>query len=310
MSEISAAMRTLLNLGTRDAGARILRNVEDPYVQVLSEREMMARIKRPAKSKQDFAESQAACVTEWSERDHEELARVQPIMLASIEQHANRVLDWLPPQTDIFLTTGAEETSFCEGLKSRIAYCRGTRSMFFSRAYLDWETRREAADHVLMHELWHIVSRNMPAEALDQVYAAFGFRRLPKALRNFHESRMSNPDALILEHSMELEGRSYVPVLMLDPKFDVLKVGESPFDNIKILIALLKEDRSGFQGPLYDLEDNMEMLVSVMDLIGRNTGYLLHIEEAVAENFAMLVRQEKVEDTEKLQQLKSILHKQ
>ncbi len=309
-SRVSFRMRALLALGSRDAGARVLRNTKDPYVQVLNEREMTARLKRPVASVDEFVEAQAACVLDWTDRDREELAQLEPRMLQSLQKQASRVLQWLPTVTEVFLTSGAEETGLASGLKSRIAYCRGSHTVFFSRAYLDWDCHREVAEHVLMHELWHIVSRNMPQEALDAVYAEFGFRRLPKPLRNLHAARLSNPDALILEHDVEIAGKNYVPVLMLDPAFDVLSREETQFDHMLLLMAQLTEDRLGFAGPTFELRSNAELTNAVLGLVGHNTSYLLHVEEAVAENFAMLVREERCRDPRKLEQLRRVLHAQ
>ena len=304
------AIEMRLVMGSREAGARVLRNTSDPYVQVLNLREMTARLKRSVAGVEEFVEAQAACVLEWTERDREEVARLQPRMLQSLQKNASRVLEWLPKQTDLYLTSGAEETGLTQGPDSRIAYCRGLQSVFFSRAYLDWEAHRDTAEHVLMHELWHIVSRNMPPAALDAVYAEFGFRRLPQPLRNLHPWRLSNPDALILEHYMEVEGKSFVPVLMLNPTFNVLSKTETQFDHMLLMVALLTEDRRDFAGPVYELRSNPGLSEAVLRLVGRNTGYLLHVEEAVAVNFAMMVREEHCQDRPKLDQLRRVLHAQ
>ncbi len=54
---------------------------------------------------------------------------------------------------------------------------------------------------LLLHELWHIFSRNAPAELVDQCYSVFGFKRIPKKHgapypEEIELLRFTNPDGM------------------------------------------------------------------------------------------------------------------
>ncbi len=297
-----------LNLGARSLGAHLLRDTSDPYVQSLTLREMAARLKRPVATVDDFCASQSLCVRDWEQQDHEHLAQQLPLLQRALEQHAPQVLRLLQEvEVEVFLTSGAEETGLSSGLKSRIAFCRRDRFIFFSRAYLDWKNQPDLVQHLLLHELWHIVSRNMKQNKLDEVYARFGFHRLETGvLRNSSPHRLSNPDGLLIEHGLNVLGKTFVPVLLISPEYDVLSQTESVFDHMLMLFAPLTKEGT-FEGPAYNLESDKLLSESVFNKIGRNTQYLLHIDEVVAENFAMLTRQEECADKRKLEDLREVL---
>lgn len=129
-----------LLLASRDAGSKLLRDASDPYVQLLCDREMNARMKRVCTSKDQFSAHQSSCVLDWSDRDKEEMSVHVPVMEKALERFAPAVLEVLGADTtSLFLTSGAEETGLSSGPKSRIAYCRRSRFVFFSRAYFNWE---------------------------------------------------------------------------------------------------------------------------------------------------------------------------
>lgn len=263
----------------------MLRDASDPYVQQLCEREMTARLKRVPNSKSDFCAAQSECVLDWTQRDEELLASAGTRLQASLEKWAPAALEVLSQsEISLFLTSGAEETGLSSGLKSRIAYCRRDRTVFFSRAYVNWENPA-AVQHLLLHELWHIASRNMDPNLLDQVYAQFGFVRIRQTLVNSSPHRLTNPDGLFIQHAMRRrDGSQLAPVLMLAPRYDVLSPSESLFDHMLMMMAPLTES-DNFEGTVVDVRS----VGDVFQHIGHNTQYLLHIDEVVAGWFVFLV---------------------
>merc|ERR1711991_256099 len=302
-ANLSSSSRVVL--ASPELGSSILRNLDDPYYATLTAKEIHARV-RQRLSVPEFAEFQAQQTLSWTAADEAEiLERFMPKMRRTLEERFPRLVPLLPPVTNFFLTNGSEETSFASGPKSFIAFCRGSDSVFMSRQTLNFSTKGllERAHHLLWHEMWHIVSRNMSAAQRDAVYRPFGFEPLQHRVQNEHPERLSNPDALYLEHYMEVAGERMVPLLLIDKSFDASDRDASVFQFMQLCFTCLDEAGQIDLHRTYDLNRNEGLLHKIIERMGRNTSYLLHVEEVVAENFAMLANEETVADPEKLKQL-------
>ena len=306
--------RSKFCLGSPELGSGILADRSDGYYDSLSTQEIVARLKRNV-SVEEFIDIQCRSVLEFEDKDVENLENVVHGMKKEIETEYPMLEKFMPEEINFFMTTGMEETGFDDfSSKSKIAYCRGQRSVFMSRAMLDWSDAFRVR-HLMWHELWHILSRNMSKEDIDAVYAAFGFRRLPNVLRNNVSAKLSNPDALRIEHCVRVSDGSLdldvVPLLFVDPSVDPLNKKSSCFDHLVILFGIVEGDawKTNEQGrmALLEMGQHRGLRESLFDQIGRNTNYLLHVEEVVAENFAFLAHKEVCPDVAKVQQLKSVL---
>jgi hypothetical protein len=175
---------------------------------------------------EEFCEYQAESVREWTPNDQaviieEFVSEMKP----KLEKDFPTLIQFLPREINLYLTAGYEETGLFDDTnpKTRVGYCRGKRSVnrresflliydlllffkqvFLSRKCMDFSDK-EAAKHLLWHELWHILSRNMDAANLDQIYEIFGFQRMARRLSNTHPHRLTNPDALFFDHKIEIE---------------------------------------------------------------------------------------------------------
>jgi hypothetical protein len=294
-----------LRLAGASQGATVLGQARDPYLADLTEREISARTKQKLTT-DEFMKLQMSHVLDWEPRDsHEILGSFVESMHAEFSGRLAPLRPFLPPTVDLYVTSGFEETAMpVTSPKSRIAYCRGPNSVFISRRILDWDNNREHAQHLMWHELWHIISRNMGRAHIDAMYKVFGFRPMPNRLVNKHPHRLTNPDALFLDHCITLQGKSLVPLLLIHPKYDCFDPVASVFDNFLVALCEVEYQSINYE-KIYDL--NGPILDSVLDQVGRNTYYLLHVEEALAENFAMLARNEDVVDEKKIQEIESVI---
>ncbi len=135
---------------------------------------------------------------------------------------------------------------------------------------------------LLAHELFHVASRHDPS-LRDRLFPLFGYRvtdpvPIPDAIAT---QRLTNPDAHEFRHSITVttpDGEADV-VTMLSTKLpleEAIKVED-------ILSSALQLNLVTADGTIYAPEDTNFFQVAAI-----NTGYIIHPEEVVADNFAML----------------------
>jgi hypothetical protein len=149
---------------------------------------------------------------------------------------------------------------------------------------------------LLAHELWHVAARHAPSTA-SRLYAEVGFHpmrelRFPKAWESI---RIANPDAPTNSHAMRLQaaGRTpwITPVLVASPA--ELKPGQTFFDvmDVRLLEVTPGSGQEASTAVTQDGEPRWYPLDGPHDYLrqlGGNTGYVIHYEEAVADNVALL----------------------
>jgi hypothetical protein len=148
---------------------------------------------------------------------------------------------------------------------------------------------------MIAHEVFHILSRHDPV-LRERLYSLFGFQRCARA--DVPESaarlRITNPDAVASLHSIRVRHRGQ-PVDALP----YIRFRAEPGDPAQggllsqIHVRWLLVDRAGDdcrvrQSAAGVEEVDPEQLEGLYEKIGRNTGYLFHPEEIIADNFAML----------------------
>ena len=160
-----------------------------------------------------------------------------------------------------------------------------------------------ALQSVLIHEIFHVWSRNNRAQR-DSLYALIGFEplgvpvermTLPAPLR---DRMLLNPDGINYAYTIELQrdGKPFraVPMLIAEPgRYTTDKKGF--FRYLQFQLFELEERRGGLvlNALMTDTEGrstlDMGMHPEFSAQIGDNTGYIIHPEEIIAENFRLLV---------------------
>lgn len=160
---------------------------------------------------------------------------------------------------------------------------------------------KEPLERLLIHELFHILSRHDPA-LRQKLYAVIGFRpcdpiKLPP---DWLARRITNPDAPQVDCYIELklEGKSIAaaPFLYATPaRFDP-QAGGSLFKYLTFRLLVLRRDGDHLVAAI---EDHRPVVIeprSVEDFtrqIGKNTNYIVHPDEILADNFVLLLRGQK-----------------
>ncbi len=207
---------------------------------------------------------------------------------ASLSRHIEGMtLPW-PEVITLVHTTGREE--------SDSAYCRGA-TIAMSSPRLQAARSPDKLEHLLAHELFHVLSSHN-LELRKSLYAIIGFTlcneiTLPPVLA---ERKITNPDAPTIDCTIDVPSGDrtlhLAPVLLSKyERYDPQK-GKQLFDYISFQLLEVEQKEGRWQVVETDGHPVLHDPRSLPDFakqIGSNTGYIIHPDEILAENFAMLV---------------------
>jgi hypothetical protein len=144
--------------------------------------------------------------------------------------------------------------------------------------------------YVLTHELFHVLSRHDRA-ARERLYAAIGFHpcvrvEVPSPAADL---RVTNPDAVEHRHAIRVRYRGEPLEAMPYPAFTSAQpdLAQSFFASLQMRWLLIERDGERCRARAAPV--NADELEGLYEQIGRNTNYLAHPEEIVADNFALLL---------------------
>jgi len=276
------AQNTKIYFADADTGQRIL-STPDDFTRGMSafDRQARAQVAEPP-SPEEFLKFAGKAAIDWPEKEQRALQaswdKVVPKMAA---------LGAVLPEGKITMirTNGKEDIG--------VAYTRGTSIIF----HPDFIAAAKDLDALLAHELFHIISRANP-KLRDQLYAIIGFTpcgeiAFPKSLA---ARKISNPDAPYNQHSITLKiggkDRPALPVLVASRRFDVDRK-EDMFSYV--MLQFLVVEKKADHWVAAELKDGSPHLVAPIRIgnfseqIGKNTNYIIHPEEILADNFKFLV---------------------
>lgn len=274
----------------------------DDFVKRLSPFDRAARLKvaQPV-SEEQYLAFVGSNVRDWTEKETEQLRTIMaefPPLLGE--------LPW-PATIQLIKTTGAEE--------GNAAYTRGT-AIFLPVS--DLAKSPPELKRLLCHELFHILSRGNP-ELREKLYTLIGFTacdevELPPALA---ARKITNPDAPRNDHliRLQIDGQTCLalPVLLSSAEtYDVKRGGE--FFNYLTFQFLVMEP-TATPGRFKVAQQNgspwlvgIKAVTGFFEQVGRNTDYIIHPEEILADNFALLVLGgEKIATPEIPEKMKKVL---
>lgn len=169
-------------------------------------------------------------------------------------------------------------------------HCRGASIVLPDSFFTD----QNEIPQRLTHELFHILSSHNP-KLRDQLYKIIHFEptgeiALPHALQ---AQRITNPDAPNNEHVIRLTiGGKKVPAIpVILTKSKEFRPG-GVFNNLDFKLMVLDEQDGKFNAKL---DNGRPQLLSpreapdYLQQIGRNTGYIIHPEEVLADNFSLMI---------------------
>jgi len=302
-AQITLSGAASVTFATADEGRKIL-TTRDDFIRALGPFDRAARVKTADEvSEEAFLEFVGRNVLDWAEPEKASVGSALERLRAPFDRLA---LPW--PKAIYFVkTTGKEEGG--------APYTRG-QALILPQNMLT--PKRPLSARLIAHELFHILSRSNPG-LRDRLYQALGFARcaeveLPETLRR---RRITNPDAPANDHCIrvQVEGAEVwaVPIIFArTEQYDVQRGGE--FFSYMQSQLLLVERRSDppVTKPLYVGSEprlvDFGQVSGFYEQVGRNTRYIIHPEEILADNFALLVMgDENVPAPEILKKLQDVL---
>jgi hypothetical protein len=290
-----------VQFASKDQGIAAI-TAEDRFTKNLSRFDLQARLNTGgdvsiARWKKLVADE----VRDWTDEDKAKLTEPLETVREKLSKFS------LPLPDDVFLvsTTGKEEAN--------AAYCRGKHIVIPAVVLTRDPT---AIESLLMHELFHVISNQHPELRAD-LYAILGFQECSEiaihpSLKN---RRITNPDAPAIDCVIKLqEGDKIVraaPILYSSTdNFDPDKKG-GLFAQLFFKLMVVVPDGRGWKA----LDQGGKAVVldpkgvpDFQDKIGKNTNYIIHPEEILADNFVHLVRQrQKLETPRIVEELRRVL---
>lgn len=289
LAQYKPATAIQLQFATKAEAAALL-SKDDEFVQRLSPFDRSARLKTDESvEKQAYLKFASEQTLDWMDGEKEVITAAWQRVIAGLTGAAIK----FPAQVSMIKTTGLEEGD--------AAYTRGT-AIIFPKS----KSSGRNLDALVAHELFHVLSRNDHAMR-ERLYKIIGFHKcgeleLPDDLQL---RRITNPDAPINDHCIEVKvaGKPLwvVPVLFSRvDKYDKQRGGEF-FNYMQFeLMAIASPDVSDSRGATQPLrQEGKPVLVDArkaegfMEKIGKNTGYIIHPDEILADNFSMLITKQK-----------------
>lgn len=257
---------------------------DDAYMRGLTPSDLSIRLQtRDSVSTTQLKAVYAAGVTAWSEA---ETARLN----AMVERNKDKLATlnaWLPAQ--VLFIKGSR------AIDGGLPHTRANAIVFGPTLPL----ADAALDGLFWHELFHILSRTATRPTRESLYALIGFERCESVSlpANLRARGLSNPDVEDSAYTVEIAGAGgpvdVMPFLTANPeRYDAAKPAFPSY----IQLMFLNIAR-GPQGTctLKSVTGETSMFAPaavqapLFAKVGRNTHYVFHAEETLADNFSYLM---------------------
>lgn len=295
-TEVKLTSLTSVRFASADEGRAVL-TAADAFTAGLSRFDIQCRMKTDREVQlADWKRFVAEHVRTWEPAEMEAVTQ-------SLTRLSERLGDFrLPLPTTLLLvrTNGDEEGG--------AAYTRGTAIILPTRV-LAYQPNQ--LDRLLAHELFHILSRHDGATRV-KLYRIIGFESCepidpPSSLA---PRRITNPDAPLIDCTIELPVTNIkdvktvtaAPILYSTRPYDAAR-GGSLFEYLTFRLFVVEQQGGRWQpvlarGEPFVIDPRKEP--AFLDKVGRNTSYIIHPDEILADNFVRLVMGDKDLETPRI----------
>jgi hypothetical protein len=301
--EITFSETTAIRLATKEEGKELIARKDD-FVAALSKFDLQSRLKTGADVKaDDLLKLYQENVTDWPDED----AKAVLEAFAFVADRLKECKLKLPPKVFIIRTTGQEEAG--------AAYCRGPAIVLPAGKT---GTKSAGLRQLCAHELFHVISSH-DVELRTALYRMIGFTTCdpivpPAKLR---DRTIANPDAprsdCVIELELDGERVFAAPILLASADFDPA-ANKSLFGYLQARLMVVEKQGDGWRAIENDGEPRLlepSKLDSFWKQIGRNTNYIIHPDEILADNFMHLVMGTKdLKSPEVVEKMRETLKKQ
>ena len=260
------------------AEGRAILSTRDEYVRTMSALERSAQLRTGDKVDEGrFLEFMQGTVLVWTE---EERRQLRPL-IARLDRFLSGI-KWKRPAKILLVRVDA-------ALENGAPHTRANGIMLPKS-----EFTTEQLTYVVSHETFHVLTRE-DGGLKERLYAAIGFRRcerieIPESISRM---RVINPDAVENRHTIAVRyrGKGVEAMPFLRFKSDDIDTRSGFLGNARVAWLLVDRERADCRvrdGSAAEAEGAPEELQGLFEKIGRNTQYLTHPEEILADNFVQL----------------------
>ncbi|MEM6260939.1 MAG: DUF4157 domain-containing protein [Bacteroidota bacterium] len=297
LSMTSAQNSLQVQFATKGEAQKLL-SQEDAFTKSWSPFDVQSRLQDTAGTREQLFAHIQDQVLEWAPDEQE--AFLTAVDEIEGEIHSNRYQVPLPDTLMLVKTTGKEEGG-------ATAYTRGNYIVFKEGVH---KMPKEDLKRLVVHELFHVLSRNFP-DFRESMYRLIGFTLIkpiqyPEAIAS---SRITNPDAPQTDSYINLQVNGDTTPCMMVLYADKPYNGGAFFEYLQVGFwqLPLEDEVSNNEAPtIY----TMKTVDGFFQQVGKNTNYIIHPEEILAENFSFaLLGKEGLPDQWLVEAIQELLQK-
>jgi len=247
----------------------------DEFTNRWSKFDIDVRLNKQNGTKNELFQYISTQVLQWS--------KSEKIKVDSVMQSINNDIKHLTlkidcPETIFFIKTTGEEEGNATG------YTRSS-SLILNDETLLWEFQE--LKNTIIHELFHIISRNN-LSFRERMYEVIGFKVIKEISfpQSLIDLKVTNPDAPMINSYINLsngdESNDYTLITYSKKEFN----GGSLFDYVTFGFIKLQDLNNGEKLPIIYVDGDF---TNFFEQIGNNTGYIIHPDEILADNFVFLL---------------------
>lgn len=281
------------------AEAQMLVTDIDSYTSQLNQFDIEARLQKQGGRKSQLLTLGMNEARNWSDADKEKIKKA----MTAIETEIRKQKYTLPvPGEIILLKSGMAE----EG--GALAYTRENWIAVGEKALN--ELSEDDLTRLMAHELFHLMTRT-DRNFKSAMYQTIGFTVLDREI-NFPaemlEKRISNPDISSYDsyatYTIGGNAQKCTMIIYTEKPYS----NGSLFDYLKIGLVPLNEEMIPLQQDGKTIIYNLDDATDFYDQVGKNTSYVIHPEEILADNFALtLINKADVPNPEIISRIKAVL---
>jgi hypothetical protein len=255
-------------------------SANDDYLMATAdlERQAKARSAKPV-SQEAYAKIMGATAKDWSTADR---ARIEAA-LPALEKFINQ-LAWEAPATLQFIRADA-------ALEDNLPHTRGTAIVLPDSVF---SMPRYAFMSMLAHEMFHILTRHNE-KFKELSYQHLGFERCEtvRLHSKIEQLKITNPDTPVSQHTIaaKYKGRDVHALAFISFETPSIDTTTGFIDKLAVRWLIVQREKNLCSLDADNLNNHSvapQDLQGLIEKIGKNTDYLFHAEEILAENFAAL----------------------
>lgn len=258
--------------------ARAVLGARDDYVRATGAFERSASLRTAETVDEErFIAAMRDTALAWSEEEERAFASLLPRLERFVLP-----MRWKSPWPVLLLKAS-------DRLMDGFPHTRGNAIVLQERMLKPALSDPQSLAYLMAHELFHVLSRG-DAALQEELYAAIGFRScaavdMPATLAGL---RLTNPDAPESRHAITVRWRGENVEALPFVHFRSENVNPRSSFSGQVRTSWLPVERRNGRCSARDERLALDALEGFYEQVGRNTEYLIHPEEILADNFALL----------------------